>query len=42
LSKAEAATRLSDKVKTFQGGVVTITDGSSNLRIPIASLGAAL
>jgi len=38
LTQSEAAAKLTDKVQGFQGGIITITNGDSTLRIPIASL----
>src|SRR6266567_1348093 len=38
LSKTDAAQRISGKISTFTGSVITISSGSSNLRIPVASL----
>jgi vancomycin resistance protein YoaR len=41
LSKADAQARLADKTKVFAGQVVTISNGDSNLRIPVSSLAVA-
>jgi vancomycin resistance protein YoaR len=41
LSRAQAAKQLEDKTKLFSGQVVTISNGDTNLRIPVASLGVS-
>lgn len=38
LTKSEAVSRLNAKVQDIQGSVITITNGDSTLRIPVASL----
>jgi len=38
LSRADAISKLNDKTTQFSGQVVTISNGSANLRIPVASL----
>jgi vancomycin resistance protein YoaR len=37
-SRASAAKQLNSKIDTFSGGVVTISNGDTNLRIPVAGL----
>jgi vancomycin resistance protein YoaR len=39
LTKSDADQRISEKISTFQGSVVTIASGNTNTRIPVASLG---
>jgi vancomycin resistance protein YoaR len=39
LSKAAAMTRLNDRISTFSGDAITITNGKTDLNIPVASLG---
>jgi vancomycin resistance protein YoaR len=41
LSRADAQARLADKTKDFAGHVVTISNGDTNLRIPVSGLTAA-
>ncbi len=38
LSQADATRRLADKTTTFSGEVITIANGDTNLRIPVAQL----
>ena len=41
LSRAATASRLSDSVTQFSGSVVTISNGDTNLRIPVSDLGVS-
>ncbi len=41
LSHDAAAKRVVERTKSFQGQVVTITEGDTNLRIPVAGLGVS-
>jgi vancomycin resistance protein YoaR len=41
LSKAAAGERVADRLQTFSGEVITISDGDTDLRIPVASLGVS-
>lgn len=38
LSRADAKQRLTQRIATYGGQVITITEGNTNLRIPVASL----